>query len=55
MGHSWSLQETLSANLPQHPWGPGDCGMTVNDVSDDCEDEWPLAEPSLSRREQAET
>lgn len=37
------------------PLGFGGGGMTVNDVSDDCEDEWLLAKPSLSRREHAET
>lgn len=40
---------------PSTPLGFEGGGMTVNDASDDCEDEWLLAEPSLSRRERTQT
>lgn len=60
--HYWALimvplmepPESLSES-PSTPLGFGGGGMTVNDVCDDCEDEWLLAEPSLGRREHAET
>lgn len=51
------LMETAESvcESPSTPLGFGGCGVTVNDVSDDCEDEWLLAKPSQSRRELAET
>lgn len=56
--HYWALimvplmepPESLSEFLST-PLRFGDGGMTVNDVSDDCEDEWLLSEPSPSQRE----
>lgn len=40
---------------PSTPVGFWGSGLTVNDVSDDCEDEWLLAKPSLSCGEHTET